>query len=251
MQPHPIEPDPAKPTASEVITAEGRQQTFLLYTLFCGDLVKTAHSAGLTPATVGLMAEEGEWDEKISPILALRKSDKPGDLERAINRAINYVQAHRYRKQLERVIQYVTNISEGELRELLVNNLKDKAGNVHKSLSCRAFADLSSALEKAHTLSYLALNDTSSDRARRKEEMDGGVMAATQMHQQIAQAMQDVAVASPKGALIEAQAELAEEIRVQETSPDAEPEKPDEPLTPNIPPLPSPPKKRGPGDCPD
>jgi hypothetical protein len=235
----PIEPDPAEklPTSSQIITAEGRNKTFLLYTVFCGDIVKTAHSLGITPASVAKMADEGGWDEKISDILALRKSDKPGDLERAINRAINYVQAHRYRMQLERVIQHISGLTDGALTDLLVSKVKDKLGNVHASLSCRAFADLSSALEKAHTLSYLALNDTSTDRSRRKEEMDGGVMAATQMHQQIAQAMSDIAIESPQTALEEEQLRLAEEIRIQETSPDAAPEKTDEPLTPTIPEL--------------
>jgi hypothetical protein len=229
--------EPAPPTNSQIITAEGKNKAFLLYTVFCGDPIKTAHSLGLTPASIIQMADDGGWDEKISDILALRKSDKPGDLERAINRAINYVQAHRYRMQLERVIQHITSLKDSELTDLLVSSMKDKMGNTHKSLSCRAFADLSSALEKAHTLSYLALNDTSSDRSRRKEEMDGGVMAATQMHQQIAEAMRQVAIESPKDALVKEQTDLAEEIRIQEADTSMPVETPKS-LTPEIPPLP-------------
>jgi hypothetical protein len=192
-----------------------KKQVFLLYTLFCGDATKTSHALGCSVLAVAKLAEEGNWDEKVGEIASLRKSDRPGDLERAINRAINYTDAHRYRLQLQRVLECIQSMPDEELDALLIMSTVDKAGNVHRHLSTRALADLSSALEKAHALTYLALGDTAQDRARRKEESDDGVMAASVMNQQIIEAMAEKGggqLESPKDQLEEDQARRAQEI---------------------------------------
>lgn len=237
----PIEQEPTsgdRPYSNaRLLTANGREQAFLLYTLFCGDVVKTAQAVGCENLEIVALAKKGGWDEKISDILRLRKSNKPGDLERAINRAINYVQAHRYRAQIERVISYFHNLQPRDLAELLVSEVTDKLGVTKRSVSCRAFADLSSAMEKAHAMTYLALGDTSSDRARRKEDEEAGVVAATAMHQQIAQAMQSVALESSTGLLEGEQAKLADDIKTAEAPLD--PPKPPPKHTPESEPTPN------------
>lgn len=203
-------PLPHKP--SETDPYAKKQQLFLMYTLFCGDAIKTGHALDMPPAAVVAVAKQEGWDIKVSELQALRNSDKPGDLERALNRAINYVQAHTYRAQVERVIAEIRSWTTDELRNKLIMRSVDKAGEVHEHLSCRAFADLASALEKAHAMSYLALNDTAQDRARRKEETNESVLSATALHTQIAAAMASIPVESPKSKLIDAQQRLAEEL---------------------------------------
>jgi hypothetical protein len=218
-----------------------KNQVFLLYTLFCGDASKTAHALGkdVNALDVAKMAEKDGWDKKVGAIAELRRSDRPGDLERAINRAVNYTDAHRYRLELQRVIDYFQSIPDEELRELLITEKFDKEGNViGRSLSTRPFADLSSALEKAHALTYLALGDTAQDRARRKEESDSGVIAASLLNQQIIDAMNDNP--APLTQLEEAQADRAEEIALREqkfTKEDAQKDAPEPQPEFTVPPI--------------
>lgn len=229
----------------EINPHKQKQQVFLLYTLFLGDAVKTGHAVGLPPAAVASIAKSEGWDEKLSELTALRNSDKPGDLERALNRAINYVQAHSYRAQIERVIEEIRSWDEGELRSKLIMTSTDKAGNTHEHLSCRPFADLASALEKAHMMTYFALNDTAQDRARRKEETDEGVLAATALHTQIANAMANIPIESPQSKLFTAQQKLAEDLvdlgefgkRMVDDKSKKAGDEPEPPLTLEIPPL--------------
>jgi len=195
------------------------KQVFLLYTLFAGDATKTAHALGCSVLSVARLAEKGNWDKKVGEIAALRNSDRPGDLERAINRAINYTDAHRYRLQLQRVLDQIQALPDDELESLMILTTVDKAGNVHRHLSTRALADLSSAMEKAHALTYLALGDTAQDRARRKEEKEDGVLAASILNQQIIEAMaQAGSLEAPREQLEAAQKKRAEEILMSEAS---------------------------------
>lgn len=229
-----------------------RDQLFLLYMMFCGDAHKTAHAAGVGVLTVATMAKDNDWDKKLGEISALRNSDRPGDLERAINRAINYADAHRYRRHLQRVLAHFQSMTDEQIEALLITETFDKNGIlVKRTLSTRALADLSSALEKAHALTYLALGDTAQDRARRKEESDDGVMAASALNQQIIAAMAKESIVSieetPKRMLEEAQVERAAEIakdKLPSPPVDSTSVENDEPTEFNIPPLPEPKKPK-------
>lgn len=53
-----------------------RENAFMLYATFTGDLVRTAASLGVRPMDVLRVAQEEEWDEKLKPILELAKSAK-------------------------------------------------------------------------------------------------------------------------------------------------------------------------------
>lgn len=226
--------EPTRPSVAGT-DLHNKQQAFLLYTLFCGDAIKTAHALGVPPEMVITCSKKEGWDEKVSEITRLRKSDKPGDLERAINRAINYVQAHRYRQQLERVLQRIMSWDPNKFDDLLVTTSTDKLGNIKYQFSTRAFADLASAMERAHMLTYMALGDLSQDRSRRKEDIaDEGVIAATQLHEQIVKAMQDISADSPREALFNEQARMAREIAVARVDPSEKQftlERKQEPLT--------------------
>src|SRR5688572_19577276 len=123
-----------------------RENAFMLYATFTGDLVRTAASLGVRPMDVLRVAQEEEWDEKLKPILELAKSAKPGDIERAINRALNFVQSHRMRMIIERVIKRLTAMTPEELDEYLFTSSTAKDGSEISKLSTRALADLASAL---------------------------------------------------------------------------------------------------------
>jgi hypothetical protein len=218
-------------------TKQQMEDAFVLYTIFLGDAVKTAHALGVPADVIVDLAHEKGWDTKVGQLAELRKSDKPGDLERAINRAVNFAQAHRTRQQLERAIAMVEQWDAKTLeRNLLTPILDKKTGQVvGTSFSARPLADLTAALEKAHTLTYLALGDTSQDRARRKEETNDSVLAASALHRQIAAGMAQHALeASPKERLLAEQIDQADRLSAKKSKP-----KP-EATTPAIPPLPSP-----------
>lgn len=186
-----------------------RENAFLLYATFCGDVERTAHALNVRAVDVLRIADDEGWQTRLGPILALKKSTRPGDIERAINRALNFVQAHRMRMFLEKIIHKITGLGEEQIEEYLFTSTPDKNGDTYKKLTTRALADLTSALEKCHALTYLALNDTVQDRTRRKEQTEGDESAG-ELNVQIAKAMAEKrASSSPRGQLFEAQLEVA------------------------------------------
>lgn len=217
-------------------TKKDLQDAFVLYTVFLGDATKTAHALNVSVEAIVNLAEEQGWNEKVGQLAELRKSDKPGDLERAINRAVNFSQAHRTRQQLERAIEMVEGWDQAKLEQNLMMPVVDKkTGRVDYHFSARPLADLTAALEKAHTLTYLALGDTAQDRARRKEETNDSVVASTALHKQIVQGMASIGEqATPKAKLLREQLQQAERLKVEKPVVDVESTKTE---TPNIPPL--------------
>jgi RecG-like helicase len=165
-----------------------REQAWQLYAVFCGDVERTAHALGLRPVDVLKMAESEGWQDKLKPIIELTQSSRPGDIERGINRALNFVQAHRMRLFVERIVTKLSGLTQEEIEEYLFTDHKPKDGEKFKRLATRALADLASAMEKAHALTYLALGDTAQDRNRRGEGTESGGHSASELHAQIAQA---------------------------------------------------------------
>ena len=194
----------------ELVTID-RENAFLLYATFCGDLERTAHSLNISaPALLKLVEDEG-WNKKLGPILELKKSDRPGDVERALNRALNYVQAHQMRQFVQRVIRRVTTMDEGEFEKYLLTQV-DAKGIATSKLSTRALADLASAMEKAQAMTYLALNDTAQERIKRNEKDSG--TAGGELHAAIARGMAEAqASTSPRAMLFDAQLQNAGELR--------------------------------------
>lgn len=211
-----------------------REQAFLLYATFCGDLVRTAHSLGVSPVAVLRMVDDGGWNERLKPILELKNSARPGDIERAINRALNFVQAHRFRMFLETVLRRLTDLTPSQLYTYLEERKLDKEGEVVSvKLSTRALADFASALEKAHSLVYQALGDTATERVKRKEE-DNGAGAAVDLHAKIAAAMAHIAEDnSPRALLFEAQIKHAARTGRQDQTIEQPPAAPEPPPHPN------------------
>jgi hypothetical protein len=190
-----------------------REQAFLLYATFCGDVEKTAHALNIRPIDVLRVADDEGWNDKLKSIIELKKSGRPGDIERAINRALNFVMAHKFRLFLERVLHRITGMDAVEFEQYLLTH-ESKEGEF-KRLSTRALADLASAMEKAQAMSYMALNDSAPERAKRKAvEDDAG--AGGELHIRIAEAMSQIRESrSPRAALLDAQLNLSQQIAIK------------------------------------
>lgn len=191
-----------------------REQAFLLFTAFMGDLEKTAQALGISAVSLLRVVDDEGWLRTLEPILKLRKSDAPLDFERGLNRALNFVQAHRLRLFLERALRVFTGWSEKELLDNINNVKTSAAGTVTTSLNIRALTDFAAALEKTHAMTYMALSDTASDRSARKGEP--AQTSVGEMHIKLAEAMAKVGGSvTPRSVLLNAQLREAESVRIQ------------------------------------
>lgn len=189
-----------------------RAQVFLLFSTFAGDVERTAHASGLTPSAVIDLATSQGWNDKLKAILALKRSAAPGDVERGLNRAMNFVQAHRLRLFLDRLLLKLSVMDNEELEEYFFTGPETKVAFKPKALSTRALADLASAMEKCSVMSYQALADTATDRAGR-DEGEGGGDSSGAIHAAIAKAMSEVGRDLSPGALLaDAQLAVAKQI---------------------------------------
>ena len=199
-----------------------REQAFLLFAVFCGSVPETAHALNLPPAVVQAMAEEHGWYAKIKTIIDLQASAKAGDVERAVNRAINYVQAHRMRSLLERVLRKMHDLSPEDLECFIFpQQMNKREQTVYQSFTARALADLASALEKCQTLTYHALNDTPAERKQATQEGSSDATAA-EMHVRLAAAMNAAGGGSRsiRGLVTDAQLEVAQNFARVDLLPD-------------------------------
>lgn len=187
-----------------------RENAFMLYANFCGDAERTAHALGVSAVEVLRMADDSAWTERLRAILALKRSTKPGDLERGLNRAMNFVQASRMRLFVGRLLKRFALMTDEELESYCLSSIEkmDKTvGGIvmERKINMKAFSDLAAAMEKCHLMSYAALNDTTGERTRRGEEAEREV-SATEVHQAIADAMARVAEdKSPRAILFDEQ----------------------------------------------
>jgi hypothetical protein len=176
-----------KPDATQIgDTFIDRENAFMLYATFCGDLNRTAHALKIQPVDVLRIADADHWNEKLAPILELNRSTRPGDVERAINRAINFVQAARLRHVVERAIRLLYTMGDQEFGDKVFARMPMTNGQSCQ-LTAKGLADLATAMEKVQAMTYQALTDTSSDRKQRLPEKGGA--AAGDFHVRIADAM--------------------------------------------------------------
>lgn len=207
------------------------EQIFLVFASLCGDVDATAAAVGISPHVVARLADAESWADRIAPIVAKRKSTKPGDVERAINRALNFAQAHRYRLFLQRVAQQMYGWTDEELGQFLTKmepskKLRHDAADVTQRLviTTRSLADFATALEKAQMMTYLALKDTATDRKGRADDDQGEELSAAALHAQIAKAMSEAREpATAHGQLLAAQAEMAQAAAREAVFVDANP----------------------------
>lgn len=134
-------------------------KVFIVYMTSIGDIEKTALQCELDPAVVEQLATEFKWVDKIKSISLLAKDGKPGSWEKSCNRSLAFCQAHLFRTLISRVLE---SLADKDGSELLACMASTKAGAV--TLSAKLFSDLSSAMEKANHLAFVALGDETANR---------------------------------------------------------------------------------------
>lgn len=144
-------------------------QIFLVYMTLVGDVEKTALALDLDPALVSELAKEEGWSEKIKRCSMMSKGDNPGDWERAQNRALNFVQAHRVRLFVDRMIAH---LEQTDVKEFFDTDREVNGRLVKGAPNVKFVTELSAALEKVHSLSYHALGDTLGERKDRSSETE-------------------------------------------------------------------------------
>jgi hypothetical protein len=159
-------------------------QIFLTFMSLIGDVDKTAAALDLSPHIVAGLAEQEGWLEKVRRLSVMSKSGKQGDYERAQNRALNFVQAHRLRMTVDAMLRAFDGLTPEEIVHKL--STADRNGNMH--LSARFLADLSAAAEKIQALSYAALGDSVKERVERAVA-DDGEMTPDQLHAAVISAL--------------------------------------------------------------
>lgn len=193
-------------------------QAFLLWTANNFDCAATAHALGISAVALQRTIDDEQWVERVAPIVAKIKSQKPGDYEKACNRALAFVQGHRLRSICERVITEMTGWSKEELRENVAPESITKDGRISQKISTRFLGDLSSACEKANAICFSALGDTASDRAKRNDSLDAGPVL--DLHAKISACMAGVGESkTPRKMLLDSQLEVAESIKAQAVVP--------------------------------
>lgn len=210
-----------------------RENAFLMYQSCNGDIIRTANALNAPAELVAQIADEEKWAAKFAPLLALRKFN-PVEIERNINRSMNFIQANKLRMVLEVLITTLARMTPDELVAYCVveeeTTHKDGSVTREKKVKTRPFADLASALEKVHALTYAACNDTVTERGHRaKRNPDDEQPAITDIHAAIAKAMStppepgDLMVTPSVEAAVQAnQGKTIDElIRTEKSPPDA------------------------------
>lgn len=169
-----------------------RDNAFLVFCSFSGDLARTAQHLNSTPDAVAQVAQEDNWLEKAKPLIAFKKFGNPAEAERHVNRTVNFLQATQLRKVLEAVVVYLSRMPNDKLMEYCLEESTDKDGRKVMKVHTRPFADLAAALEKVHALSYAALNDTVTERGhRQRSNPDDEPVAVSDIHAALAKAFSD------------------------------------------------------------
>lgn len=198
------------------------EQIFLLFAAFGGDIFRCAHACGLPPEDITQYAEQGKWLERIRALIELKKGEKGPDVERGISRAVNFVQANKYRLIIERIIRGLDRMETNELIEHFVSRKVDSAGQaVITGFNLRPLADIASAMEKTHWMTYQALLDAPQDRAGRREKVKDDGAAEDDIHAKIARTLAGMVEHSPAK-----QIEAAHETQVADLVQDLHKDKP-------------------------
>lgn len=150
---------------------------FMCYMAVVGDVERTAAALNMDPAVIEALAEKFGWLEKIRRVSLLSKGKKPGEVDRAQNRALAFVQATRFRTMLDNLLRAVEEKHGDELLDAFTH--RSDRGGAH--LSARFLADLAAAMEKVHLMTYAALGDSAGERKDRTDD-HGESLSPNAMH---------------------------------------------------------------------
>lgn len=178
---------------------------YIGFTALVGDVERTALAFNLTPRVVRHLAEKFDWNDKIRSISMLNKSGKPGDWEKAQNRALSWVQGHMLRSVLQRILENINNMTREDVVRTVIN--QKRTGEV--TFSASFYTDLAAAMEKCHSMCYTALSDSGGDRSRAEKEAVSPEMTMDALHSAMALALNSPVGAGAERVLLEEATEKA------------------------------------------
>jgi len=182
-------------------------QVFLTYMALIGDVPRVALALNITEDIVNELADREGWSDKVRRISVLSKSGKPGDYEKAQNRALNFVQAHQLRRQIDRAIYF---ISSKEIEDSLKKI--DFHGNV--TFTARVFAELTKAMQAAHEMTYSALGDSVKERDPSTADGEQTAINSAALHASLIGALNRTQLKEGSGeTLVKAAVETVEQLR--------------------------------------
>lgn len=174
-------------------------QAFLVYMSLVGDVERTAHALNKDPEFIRRLADEEGWSAKIQRVSLMSRGQRPGDWERAVNRAMIFVQAHQLRGVIDSVLR--------ELREMDTKQLMHWCSNVDRNgvphFSAKPLSDLTTAMEACSRLSLVALADTVTERVERDEAKDGGGLKVSALHAAIISGLSNLGKSTAETIVIE------------------------------------------------
>lgn len=151
-------------------------QVFLVFMALVGDVSKVALALDIPESDVQEMADREGWSDKVRRISIQSKSGKPGDWEKAQNRALNFVQCHQLRRSIDSVIAHIAiKVEEGDSGILSLIQHKTEAAT---NYSAKLFTELAKAMQSVHEMTYSALGDTVKERDPDGDGKDAALTSA-------------------------------------------------------------------------
>jgi hypothetical protein len=152
-------------------------QIFLTYLTFGGDVDRTSIAVNLDREIVMNLAKAENWPAKLDQLTKLNDGADSKVLQVQINRAINYVQAHRLRAIVDKVISHLSTKRAEDIVDLFTRVGK----NGEPEFSARPLTDLVKAAESCQVMTQRALGDTASERPEDVGEGPKGAPIALQV----------------------------------------------------------------------
>lgn len=175
---------------------------YIGYTALVGDVERTALAFNLSPRVVRHLAEKFSWEDKIRSISLLSKGSKPGDWEKAQNRALCFVSGHMLRSVIQRIVENIHGMSRADVVKTVI---VQKGGGV--TFSAGFYSDISAALERCNSICYAALEDAAGDRTRAGKEAVNAELSVEALHSAISSALNSPAGAGAERLLLEKEVE--------------------------------------------
>jgi len=133
---------------------------FESYIQFLGDTAKVSVALDIEEHLVKNLAAVEGWDKKLKQWQQQISGD-PREFQVQVNRAINFVQAHRLRTVLDKVVGKLHSMTADELIDALTVNTK-----YGSEVKTRALTDLVKGAEAVQLMTQRALGDTDAERPK-------------------------------------------------------------------------------------
>lgn len=176
---------------------------FLGFMALVGDIDRTALAFNISPRVVRFLADKDGWNDKIRSVSLLNQKGKPGDFEKASNRALSFVQGHLLRSIMQRILENLNNMSRAEIVKTVIS--QKRTGEI--TFSASFYSDLAAAMQKCHEMCYVSLGDSAGDRGRENKEALSSELSVDALHSAISAALNTPAGAGAERILLEKETE--------------------------------------------